>query len=34
MDSGVARINIDINEYRQHLINELKEKEGIDYYAE
>jgi malate dehydrogenase (oxaloacetate-decarboxylating)(NADP+) len=33
IDSGVARLNIDINEYKQHLINELKEKEGIDYEA-
>ena len=31
MDSGVARINVDIDEYKQKLINELKEKEGINY---
>jgi malate dehydrogenase (oxaloacetate-decarboxylating)(NADP+) len=31
MDSGVARITLDIEEYKQKLINELKEKEGIDY---
>jgi malate dehydrogenase (oxaloacetate-decarboxylating)(NADP+) len=33
MDSGVARLNIDINEYKQSLINTLKEEEGIDYEA-
>jgi len=33
MESGVARLNINIDEYKQHLINELKEKEGIDYEA-
>ena len=31
VESGVARINVDADEYKQHLINELKEKEGIDY---
>jgi len=31
MDSGVARLNIDIEEYKTSLINTLKEKEGIDY---
>ena len=31
MDTGVARITLDIDEYKQKLINELKEKEGIDY---
>jgi len=33
IESGVARLNVDIDEYKQHLINELKEKEGIDYEA-
>ena len=31
MESRVARVTVDINEYKQKLINELKEKEGIDY---
>ena len=34
METGVARITLDIDEYRQKLINELKEKEGVDYFAE
>jgi len=33
MESGVARLNIDIEEYKQKLINILKEEEGIDYEA-
>jgi malate dehydrogenase (oxaloacetate-decarboxylating)(NADP+) len=31
MDTGVARITLDIDEYKQKLINQLKEEEGIDY---
>jgi len=31
MDSGVARLVIDINEYKKSLIKILKETEGIDY---
>jgi len=31
MDSGVARLNIDIDEYKQSLIDILKTKENIDY---
>ncbi len=39
IESGVARIKVDdvdkwVEGYRNHLINMLKEKEGIDYYAE
>ncbi len=39
LESGVARIKVDnidkwIKEYKNHLINMLKVKEGIDYYAE
>ncbi len=39
LESGVARIKVDnidkwVEGYKQHLINMLKEKEGIDYNAE
>ncbi len=39
LESGVARIQVDdidkwVEGYKQHLIKMLKEKEGIDYYAE
>jgi malate dehydrogenase (oxaloacetate-decarboxylating)(NADP+) len=39
LESGVARIKVDdidkwVEGYKEHLINMLKEKEGIDYYAE
>jgi malate dehydrogenase (oxaloacetate-decarboxylating)(NADP+) len=31
MDTGVARITLDIDEYKQKLIKQLKEEDGIDY---
>jgi len=39
LESGVARIKVDdidkwVEGYKEHLIKMLKEKEGIDYYAE
>jgi len=39
IESGVARIKVDdvdkwVEGYKEHLIKMLKEKEGIDYYAE
>ncbi|WP_024791704.1 malic enzyme-like NAD(P)-binding protein [Lebetimonas sp. JS138] len=39
LETGVARIKVDnidkwVEGYKNHLINMLKEKEGIDYYAE
>jgi malate dehydrogenase (oxaloacetate-decarboxylating)(NADP+) len=39
IESGVARIKVDdidkwVEGYKNHLIQMLKEKEGIDYYAE
>ena len=39
LETGVARIKVDnidkwIEGYKHHLINMLKEKEGIDYDAE
>jgi len=39
LESGVARIKVDdidkwVEGYKEHLINMLKEKEGVDYYAE